>query len=100
MGSTPPVVLILGAGPNIGLNVANEFAANGYKAVVTSRNPPQDLKDSWSYVQGDLSDPNSVVDIFSKVRKLCGEPSVVVYNGNSSLTSGCILAGSSQWHFD
>jgi NAD(P)-dependent dehydrogenase (short-subunit alcohol dehydrogenase family) len=98
MGSTLPVVLILGAGPNIGLNVAKEFAANGYKAVVTSRKPPQDENGSWSYVQGDLSNPNSVIDIFSQVRKLCGEPSVVVYNGISSLTLSCILAASSQWY--
>jgi len=92
MSSTSPLALILGAGPNIGASVAKGFAAKGYKVVLTSRKAPKDADSSYSYVQGDLSEPKSVVDIFSRVRKLHGEPSVVVYNGNLHLPSGCILA--------
>lgn len=88
MSSTSQVALILGSGPNIGANVANEFAANGYKVVITSRNPPKDEDSSKLYVKGDLSEPKSVDDIFSQVRKLAGEPSVVVYNGNPALSLG------------
>ena len=85
MGSTAAVALILGAGPNIGANVAKEFAASGYKVVLTSRNAPTSEDASYSHIKGDLSEPNSVVDIFSQVRSLYGEPSVVVYNGISHL---------------
>jgi NAD(P)-dependent dehydrogenase (short-subunit alcohol dehydrogenase family) len=80
--SPSPIVLILGAGANIGASVAKEFAANSYKVFLTSRKLPAEPNPSYSYIQGDLSYPGSVNDIFSQVRKLAGEPSVVVYNGS------------------
>lgn len=77
-----PVVLILGAGSNIGASVARAFALKGYKVAVTSRQPPQDHdNDDYLRVQGDLSDPNSVQHTFATVRSVLGHPSVVVYNG-------------------
>ena len=81
MAPISPIVLILGAGPNIGANVAKTFAANGYKVVLTSRKAPESVNPLYTYVQGDLAEPKSVVDIFARVRETCGEPSVVVYNG-------------------
>ncbi|CAI6342064.1 unnamed protein product [Periconia digitata] len=75
-----PIALLLGAGPNIGASTAKEFSSSGYQVVVTSRKAPADANPSYSYVQGDLSQPESVENIFSHVRKLHGEPSVVVYN--------------------
>ena len=48
---------------------------------MTSRKAPADANPSYSYVQGDLSQPESVESIFSQVRKLHGEPTVIVYNG-------------------
>lgn len=83
MSPIPPVALILGAGPNIGASVAEQFSLQGYKVVLTSRKEHSDANPSYSYVQGDLARPDSVVDIFARVRELHGEPSVVVYNGES-----------------
>ncbi|KAE9364956.1 putative short-chain dehydrogenases/reductase [Stipitochalara longipes BDJ] len=83
MPSASPLAVILGAGPNIGASVAKGFAAKGYKVVLTSRKTPKDANSSYSYVHGDLADPKSVVDVFSQIRKLHGEPSVVVYNAGA-----------------
>lgn len=84
MSAQSPVILILGAGPNIGINVARVFAAKGYKVALASRS----LKDQESTadqlnIPSDLSNPDSVVDAFSKVKAALGTPSVVVYNGMS-----------------
>ncbi|KAJ5353772.1 hypothetical protein N7541_006336 [Penicillium brevicompactum] len=81
MSAQSPVILILGAGPNIGINVARVFAAKGYKVALASRS----LKDQESTadqlnIPSDLSNPDSVVDAFSKVKAALGTPSVVVYN--------------------
>jgi len=81
--STSPVVLILGAGPNIGKNVAQSFAAKGYKVALTSRT---DHRDSTStntiHIPTDLSEPNNIPNVFAKVdMRLGAYPSVVVYNG-------------------
>jgi len=82
MAATSPVVLILGAGSNIGRHVAQAFAAKGYRIALAARrlkeedNTPNELN-----IPSDLSDPNSVVNVFSKVRASLGVPSVVVYNG-------------------
>jgi NAD(P)-dependent dehydrogenase (short-subunit alcohol dehydrogenase family) len=81
MSPNPPLVLILGAGPNIGAAVAEQFALQGYKIVLTSRNEHEGTNSLYSYIQGDLAKPQSVIDIFTRVRELHGEPSVVVYNG-------------------
>ena len=82
MASVAPVILILGYGPNIGRSVAQAFAAKGYKVALTSRKPEKDeaTKDQLN-VQADLSDPESVVSVFAKVKAALGSPSVVVYNG-------------------
>ena len=77
-----PVLLVLGAGANIGSGVARAFAAKGYKVAVTSRTSEGDkTREGYPHIKGDLADPDSVANIFSKVREALGEPSVVVYNG-------------------
>lgn len=86
MPANASIALILGAGPNIGASVAEQFAAKGYKVVLTSRKVPENANPSFSHIKGDLSQPKSVVDIFTQVRKLHGEPSVVVYNGRSKMS--------------
>lgn len=80
--SIAPVVLILGAGPNIGSYVARTFAAKGYKVALSSRSAREDDSTTpFLNVRGDMSDPTSVRDIFAKVKEVLGQPSVVVYNG-------------------
>lgn len=88
MLSTNPVVLILGAGPNIGKSVACTFAARGYKVALSARS----LKDNDTFagqlqIHSDLSDPESVIKVFSKVKESLGFPSVVVYNGKRTFCS-------------
>lgn len=85
MASTSPVLLILGAGSNVGSHVARAFAAKGYKVALASRSAKQESNTSDQvYISSDLSDPASVVNVFSEVKALLGLPSVVVYNGNMS----------------
>lgn len=80
--SSIPVALILGAGANIGQNVAKTFAAKGYKIALASRSlKEEDSTESQLLVKGDFSDPESVIRIFSKVQSSIGTPHVVVYNG-------------------
>lgn len=82
MTSVPRTLLILGAGPNVGSGVARAFAEKGYKVATTSRSSETKIEGgSDLHLQADLSNPSSVADIFGKVQKALGPPSVVVYNG-------------------
>lgn len=85
MPGKSPVILILGAGPNIGQAVARTFASEGYKVALAARSlKEEDSTDAQLNIKADFSKPEEVVDIFTKVRKALGIPSVVVYNGKSS----------------
>ena len=84
MPNVSPVILILGAGPNVGQHVARAFAAKGYKVALASRKlKEEDNTPDQVNISSDLSDPNSVATVFSKVKILLGPPSVVVYNGKN-----------------
>ncbi|KAI9656896.1 MAG: hypothetical protein M1821_003535 [Bathelium mastoideum] len=84
MSSTSPVILILGSGPNVGQNVAQAFAAKGYKVALASRKLKEEESTAEQVnISSDLSDPKSVIEVFSKVKASLGLPSVVVYNGKS-----------------
>ena len=85
MSITSPVVLILGAGPNIGQSVARAFAAKGYRTALTSRKATEANNTANEiHIEADFTDPSSVVNAFSKVNSVLGTPpSVVVYNGIS-----------------
>jgi len=84
MPSTSPIILILGAGPNIGQHVARAFAAKGYKVGLAARRVKEaDNNTDQVNIPSDLSDPNSVVNAFSKVKELLGLPSVVIYNAGA-----------------
>jgi NAD(P)-dependent dehydrogenase (short-subunit alcohol dehydrogenase family) len=80
--SSQAVVLILGAGPNIGQHVSRAFAAKGYKAAMVSRSiKKEDDSLNQTNFQFDLSDPFSIPEVFAKVKDTIGLPSVVIYNG-------------------
>ena len=86
MSSKAPVILIFGAGPNVGQHVARAFSAKGYKVALASRS----LKEEEStadqvHITSDVSDPESIAGVFSKVKASLGLPSVVVYNGRVPL---------------
>ncbi|KAF0643192.1 hypothetical protein FPSE5266_07860 [Fusarium pseudograminearum] len=81
MPSTSPVILILGAGPNIGKALARIFAAGGYKVGLAARSLKEaDSTDNQLHITSDFSNPDDVVNAFDKVKKAFGIPSVVVYN--------------------
>ena len=83
MSNASPVLLILGAGSNIGQHVARAFAAKGYKVALAARRlKEEDSTADQVNIPSDLSDPNSVTSVFSKVNAQLGPPSVVIYNGD------------------
>lgn len=89
MPGTSPVILILGAGPNIGQAVARTFAAKGYKVALAARSlKAPDSTDDQLYIPSDFANPDDVVNAFTTVKKVLGIPSVVVYNGKSGHREG------------
>jgi NAD(P)-dependent dehydrogenase (short-subunit alcohol dehydrogenase family) len=82
MPGTSPVILILGAGPNIGQAVARIFASKGYKVALAARSLREaDSTDNQLNIASDFANPDDVVNAFIRVKKVLGIPSVVVYNG-------------------
>ena len=80
-----PVLLILGAGSNIGVHVTKTFATKGYRVALASRSEPTIDAGQVLHVPVDLAKPELVPSVFRQVREKLGEfPSVVVYNGKSS----------------
>ena len=84
MPGTSPVILILGAGPNIGQAVAWTFASKGYKVALAAWSLREaDSTDNQLNITSDFANPDDVVNAFTRVKKVLGIPSVVVYNGKS-----------------
>lgn len=84
MPTTSPVLLILGAGPNIGHAVARIFASKGYKVALAARSLKEaDSTDNQLNITCDFANSDDVVNAFKRVNKVFGIPSVVVYNGES-----------------
>ena len=86
------VVLILGAGSNIGAHVSRAFTSQGYKVALAARTLKEsDNTPSQIHIPADFSDPTSIITAFSKTKALLGVPSVVVYNGKTQETRGSLL---------
>jgi len=80
------VLLVLGAGKNIGESLAHSFKAAGYKIVLVSRSAADGQTTSEGYLtlKADLSKPATIPSLFESVKaKLGGPPTVVVYNAAS-----------------
>ncbi|KAK2065565.1 hypothetical protein LY76DRAFT_679228 [Colletotrichum caudatum] len=82
-----PVVLILGAGKNIGAGVAAHFSAAGYSVALVARgfpapSPSTDPETGHFRIRADLADPAQVRDAFAQAGRHFGgaPPRVVVYN--------------------
>ena len=81
---TSPVILILGAGANIGTSIARKFSEKAYKVAVVSRTFRKEFSElGYLQVNEDLSEPNVVEKVFAEVTSKLGIPSVVVYNAAS-----------------
>lgn len=83
--SVKPVVLILGAGPRVGAQVASAFAAEGYNIASTSRRGTNTLNELGQLsLRADLTNPESVPDLFATiVAQFSQPPAVIVYNAPS-----------------
>ena len=78
------VVLILGAGPNLGKNIANRFRDGGYKVAMAARGAASGRsEDGIFHIKADLSEPSNAPSVFRNVEHELGTPNIVVYNGRS-----------------
>ncbi|KAK9459724.1 uncharacterized protein V1516DRAFT_666260 [Lipomyces oligophaga] len=84
MSATSPVIVILGAGSNIGQTVGKFFAAKGYKVALAARSLNEaDSTENQLHIASDFSNTDDVVNVFKKVKSKLGIPSVVVYNASA-----------------
>lgn len=85
----PGSAFVIGAGPRIGLAVADALKQRGYQVAVGSRNP--NIAEARSHglfaVSIDVRDANSIDNAFENVGNKIGTPSIVVYNGMFALSS-------------
>jgi NAD(P)-dependent dehydrogenase (short-subunit alcohol dehydrogenase family) len=79
--ATKPIVLVLGAGSNIGKALALKFSSIGYSVALASRSTPDGTTlDGHFGVKVDLSDPSSIATVFEKVKSALGAPNTIIYN--------------------
>ena len=79
------VLLLLGAGANIGLSTIRSFSSTGWKIAAVSRTTKPTIAElAHLTLIADLADPSSIADIFAKVTSELGPPSAVVYNAAGS----------------
>ena len=82
MTSLSRVVLILGAGANVGGATAQLFAKHGYKVATVSRTAKKDgSSDAPLSIAADFTNPRSIPAVFAQVKGELGMPNVVIYNG-------------------
>ncbi|KAF6232799.1 hypothetical protein HO173_009013 [Letharia columbiana] len=74
-----PVILLLGAGANIGHGIAQRFSSSGYKVAIASRSGKSARGTDYLSVKADLTQPQDVKSVFDTVKSELGIPSVVVY---------------------
>ena len=84
MAGTHSVVLIFGAGANVGLSVARKFKDNGYAVAAVSRTVKDELKEVAHKTIACSITPQEVPKIFAEVEKELGIPSVIIYNGTQT----------------
>ncbi|KAH9206115.1 hypothetical protein DL95DRAFT_316177 [Leptodontidium sp. 2 PMI_412] len=84
MAARSPVILLLGFGPNVRYSVSEAFAAKDYIVARASRKINEEESTATQInIPIDLSNPEPVIRVFSKLKDSNGFPSVVVYNGTS-----------------
>eukprot|EP00547_Thalassionema_nitzschioides_P018907 CAMPEP_0194241316 /NCGR_PEP_ID=MMETSP0158-20130606/7218_1 /TAXON_ID=33649 /ORGANISM="Thalassionema nitzschioides, Strain L26-B" /LENGTH=262 /DNA_ID=CAMNT_0038976181 /DNA_START=8 /DNA_END=796 /DNA_ORIENTATION=+ len=94
------VILVIGAGAGIGVNVAKRFAQQGYHACLCRRSDDQGLKASIQSIQAaggsadgfqlDVTKPDAIEHLVNRIEQEIGPIQVCVYNlgaqiGNRSL---------------
>lgn len=80
--SASKILLVLGAGGNVGASLAGLFAQKGYKIALAARRLQDAVnEDGTLHIHADLGNAESVESAFDKVASHFGPPNVVVYNG-------------------
>jgi len=85
MARMPPVLLVLGAGPGLGLAVARRFEAEGFRPVLAARSPDKlaalaaELSDAGT-VAVDLTDADAVTAAVTSVGESEGRIDVLHFN--------------------
>ena len=83
------LIVIIGAGPGLGLSVAKRFAREGFDSVLVARNESalKEMCDQISqngiksyYKIADVADEKQLSDVLSTIEKEYGTPDCVVYN--------------------
>lgn len=77
-----PTALIIGAGANVGVAVAEAFQGAGYSVAVASRS--NKTGSQFKHFPFDAAKPETVPSLFAQVKETLGTPSVVIYNGTST----------------
>ncbi|KAF2501713.1 hypothetical protein BU16DRAFT_577798 [Lophium mytilinum] len=78
---TKPILLVLGAGANIGAALTTKFSAAGYRIALAARSLSDGLSSAGHLnIKIDLTDPTAIPTAFSKVKKEFGTPNIVIYN--------------------
>ena len=75
------ILLVLGAGNNVGLHTAAAFEKQGYRVAVVSRSISAHDYPEYLTINADFADPEAIRGVFDQVRTQLGEPNVVLYNG-------------------
>lgn len=79
--SASPVEFMQGASNGTDRNVARAFAAKGNEFGLAARIlEEEDSTSNQLHIRSDFTDPESMADIFAKVRMHLGAPCVVTYN--------------------
>jgi hypothetical protein len=82
--SAKPVLLVLGAGSNIGKALALKFSSAGYGIALAARSIADGITPEGhlgiKVDLSDLSDPSSIVSDFAKVKSTLGTPNTIIYN--------------------
>src|ERR1700761_871916 len=85
--SANTVVLILGAGPRIGISVAKKFSSQGYKVAIVSRSgsgASTAPTEGFLSLKADFTKPGSIPALFNAVEsEFHAPPSVIVYNAGA-----------------
>jgi NAD(P)-dependent dehydrogenase (short-subunit alcohol dehydrogenase family) len=86
------VALIVGAGPGVSASVARKLAALGVKIALAARNTgklDELCAETGAVAFGaDVSDAQSVADLFDAVEARLGAPDVVIFNAGARLRGG------------
>jgi NAD(P)-dependent dehydrogenase (short-subunit alcohol dehydrogenase family) len=80
-----PVLVVFGAGPNIGVSVLKKFKDEGYKTAAISRDPSDEIKAvaDKAYSLDLTSGPEKVEQVLQQISHDLGDPTVIVYNGET-----------------